>query len=90
VINVVSQVGNKEITYYAGDDVLSVVKYEVYDRWGNMVYFSENLPVGAMSTGFNGLFKHNLLSTGEYTYLAEVSYIDGEIVRYSGSILILH
>jgi hypothetical protein len=48
-----------------------------------------NLPLGQENAGWDGVFKGKVLGTGVYTYMAEVRFIDGEVILYEGDISIV-
>ena len=80
---------NHRLRYFAGPDVAGIQKYAVYDRWGSKVFDAENLPAGVIDLPWDLTFRGKAVMAGVYTWMAEVSYIDGEVVRYTGGLTIL-
>ena len=53
----------------------------IFDKWGNMVFHSED-----KNNGWNGTYKSQALSKGAYLYDVKVVYLDGEILQKKGVI----
>ena len=53
--------------------------------------FEENnlSPNGGGTIGWDGTFNGQSLDSGVYTYYAQISFIDGKIIPYSGSITLV-
>ena len=81
---------NDKIRYLAGNDVSKLEYIKIYDRWGNLVYISENIPAsGVTDLDWNADFHGLPLQNGVFTLIASVSYIDNEVILYKGSLTIL-
>jgi gliding motility-associated-like protein len=65
----------------------SGVKYfqaTVFDRWGEKVFESSDL-----QHGWDGTFKGAPVQPGIYTYIVNVTYLDGEVIKNQGSLTVL-
>ena len=80
---------NDRVRIYSGNDVKFIDYLNIYDRWGNLVFKSENLPKGQYDLEWDGTFNHKSLSIGTYTWICRVEYIDGIIGIHSGSIQVV-
>ncbi len=80
---------NDKIRFNAKKDVDAVLYYEVYDRWGSKVYQIKNVKNGLVDLDWEGTFNGVKLAEGSYLWLASVAYIDGKVINYSGSLLIV-
>lgn len=70
--------------------VSAVTKFQVYDRWGNLLYNSENMLLNQPASGWDG--KRNggeRAADGVYTYVAEVMFLDGTAVLLRGDVTLL-
>ena len=70
------------ITYYNG--VLDEYRFEVFDRWGNMIFATEEL-----NTGWDGNFQGTPLETGVYVLNITYNEIKGEqkfVRNFNGSV----
>ena len=54
-----------------------ILTWEVYDRWGELVYRAEDFEVNDTRVGFDGTFRGQRLMPGVLVWQAEVEYIDG-------------
>lgn len=92
ISNVITDNGdniNDKMRYFAGNDVAGLVTFQVYDRWGNLIYRLDNSESGLVDILWDGTYKGSKVASGIYTWLAQVEYIDGEVIDYSGSITVL-
>lgn len=80
---------NATLRYFAGPDVASLVTYRVYDRWGNKVFETANLPAGVNDIVWDQTFNGQPVMGGVYAWTAEVAYIDGEVIKYTGALHIM-
>ena len=61
---------NDVFTVFFGSDLdITGVQCSVFDRWGNMVFRSEDFPFG-----WDGNFNGNAMSPGVYVYLIKVGF----------------
>jgi gliding motility-associated-like protein len=61
---------NDVFTIYTNPDlILSNTKGTIYDRWGNLVYSSTEIPFS-----WDGLFNGDIMMSGVYAYIVTVSY----------------
>ncbi|MBK8626221.1 MAG: gliding motility-associated C-terminal domain-containing protein [Saprospiraceae bacterium] len=80
---------NDKITYLAGKDVLKLEYFIIYDRWGNLVFKTENIPAsGVAEIDWNADFKGHFLQDGVFTWIANVLYLDRKTINYKGSLTI--
>ena len=84
-----NQGANHQLRYFAGHDVASVIKYTIYDRWGSKVYEATDLPIGVIELPWDLTINGKPVMGGVYTWTAEVAYIDGEVVSYTGGLTIV-
>ncbi|HMR87425.1 MAG TPA: gliding motility-associated C-terminal domain-containing protein [Saprospiraceae bacterium] len=92
ISNVITDNGdniNDKMRYFADTDVASLVTFQVYDRWGNLIYRLDSSESGLVDILWDGTYKGSKVASGIYTWLAQVEYIDSEVIGYSGSITVL-
>jgi len=53
-----------------------VIKYTIYDRWGNVMYQAKNFSSNDRSIGWNGNFNGKNADSGVYMYIVEIEGID--------------
>jgi len=59
-----------------GNSVRSIVSFQIFNRWGNLVYNKENLLLGDIQGFWDGKVNDKYVPQGVYTYLIEVEYLD--------------
>lgn len=67
-----------------GSAVVSVVKFEVYDRWGKKVYDNET-----PNTGWDGRYNSNNAPAEVYGYYIELELINETVQSYKGDVTLL-
>lgn len=81
---------NDVFQLFTGRGVEEIVIFQVYDRWGNKMFEAVDVaPNPGGTLGWDGKFNGQGLDPGVYTYRAEISFIDGKTVPYSGSITLI-
>ena len=62
-----------------------VKKFElrIYDRWGHEVFFTDDL-----YTGWNGKFNGEEVPQGTYVYKCYIKYLNGDVGKYLGHIIL--
>jgi len=74
-------------TKESGDN--RIFSFEVYDRWGNQMFTSQNARFNEEATGWDGTFKGKFVNPGVYVYYFLVLRADGSTHILSGDISIL-
>lgn len=70
-------------------NVQSVQNFQVFNRWGAVVYEGKNFIPDPFTGGWDGTFKGKPAEVGVYVYLADVLFLDGEVVQYSGDVMLV-
>ncbi len=74
---------------FGGSAVARVEELTVFDRWGGKVYQGRGLEINRYDVGWDGTLDGNKLETGVYTWIAQVLFIDGVLVPFTGDITLL-
>ena len=74
-----------------GSGAVSVSYLSIYDRWGNRVFSIENeyVPEIGQQDGWDGKYNGQLVNPGVYVYTAQVNFLDGRVLQYSGDITVI-
>ncbi|MFZ2900902.1 MAG: gliding motility-associated C-terminal domain-containing protein [Saprospiraceae bacterium] len=73
-----------------GPEGIGVVRlFQIFDRWGNLVYEAQNIPVAPNPTGWDGATGGKPLPAGVYAYWAEIVFLNGEKKLIKGPIQLL-
>ncbi len=79
---------NDYFTIYGGIDVEEVVNFQIFNRWGGLVFSNKNFQPNDNLIGWDGFFKGKNVNTGVYIYTADILFKDGIVERYSGDITV--
>ena len=70
-----------------GNNIL-VNQFNIYDRWGNMVFINKNFVLGDANSGWDGRFNDQKVNIGVYVYY--INYVlNGEEFTKAGSITLV-
>ncbi|MCR9286301.1 MAG: gliding motility-associated C-terminal domain-containing protein [Bacteroidetes bacterium] len=70
-------------------NVQMVEEFKIFNRWGSLIFESENFFPNDMQNGWNGTFNGERMPVGVYVYTATVRFADEKVLRYSGDVLLL-
>ena len=76
---------NDVFTLYPGKGVSRIVRFQVFDRWGNQLFESGSNDAGALA-GWDGTFKGELMNPAVFVWMAEVEFVDGSSRVYEGEL----
>ncbi|PTM14099.1 MAG: hypothetical protein DA408_04200 [Bacteroidetes bacterium] len=61
-----------------------VLNFQVFDRWGELVYTASDFPVNQAAVGWDGSFRNQPMNGGVFVWLLVVRHLDGTEERYQG------
>jgi len=70
-------------------NVQQIRRLAVFDRWGALIFEREDLVPNDPDTGWDGTVAGQQLGRGIYVYVAEVEFLDGEVLDFAGDVLLL-
>ena len=77
------------VVYGKSNQILNVLSFRVFDRWGELLYQDNNFKVNDESRGWNGLFRGKACDPGVYVWHVEVEYRDGYRESLSGNVTLI-
>lgn len=80
---------NEYFTLYPDKSATLIVSLRIFDRWGELLFEKKDIPGGEEALGWDGTFKGQPMNAGVYIYMAEVEYLDGEIITKTGDVLLV-
>ena len=80
---------NDRMTIFGGGDIEIIKNFQVFDRWGTLVYFINELPPNNENFGWDGKFQGQLMPTGVYVFTAEITYKDRTTEIARGSVALI-
>ncbi|MFK7809059.1 MAG: gliding motility-associated C-terminal domain-containing protein [Saprospiraceae bacterium] len=72
-----------------GKSVDQVNYFRIFSRWGEQVYEANNMQISDQRIGWDGQLEGKDMGSGTYTWIAEVTYLDGYILSFRGEINLL-
>lgn len=82
--------GNNDVfNLFGGPAVVGVEELRVYDRWGNLVYEGFGLPVNNPTVGWDGTFGGKVMNPAVFSWIAQVRFLDGVVLPFSGDITLI-
>ncbi len=74
-----------------GDPLLvqEVVKLQVYDRWGSLIYEGTNLSSNANDAGWDGMVKGKSATPDVYVWIANIRFTNGKTIQKQGDITLI-
>ncbi len=77
--------GRNDFFHEVGGLGIVSLKYEVYNRWGELVFSSDNLN----DPGWDGTYKGQLCEVGVYVWKATATFINGASVTQTGNVTLV-
>ncbi len=80
---------NDLFNFETGLDIVKVISFEIYDRWGNGVYTLNNFLPSAGQFGWDGTLDGKNVNPGVFVYKIKVLSISGEEFTKTGDFTLL-
>lgn len=82
---------NDQFIIFAREGLIEEIEtLTIFDRWGNLVFQTNQALVNVERSGWDGTFKTEVISTGSYAYAISVRFIDQSIQQFSGLITVVN
>jgi hypothetical protein len=83
-----SEPGNATFTLFTREPV-RVLKLQVYDRWGNVLFARTEFMTNHLPDGWDGSFRGQPVQPGVYVWWAEVEVLPGKTALLKGDVTVL-
>jgi hypothetical protein len=80
---------NQRFTLYTDRGVSRIENFQIYDRFGALVFTKENLLPNQSLEGWDGMIGKKKAATGVYVWFAELIYTDGRKKLEKGDVLLV-
>lgn len=82
--------GFNDIFYINANDLMikQVNKFQIFTRWGELVFTDEDFQPNTPDHGWDGFFKGEKLNPNVFVYYAEIEFIDGIVEIYKGDVIL--
>ncbi|HMX40615.1 MAG TPA: gliding motility-associated C-terminal domain-containing protein, partial [Saprospiraceae bacterium] len=74
---------------YGGDDVVRVEQFQIFDRWGSLVFSRSDFHHSDKANGWDGRVNGEEAAPGVYTWRAQVLFLDGRQEVFFGDVTVL-
>jgi gliding motility-associated-like protein len=78
---------NSNFTIYSSVDA-TINKLQIFDRWGNMMFFGKNFETNNPTLGWDGKFNNTFVEQGVFVYYAEL-LVGNEVIIKKGDLTVL-
>jgi gliding motility-associated-like protein len=80
---------NDYFTVFGNQAAQIIKELRIFNRWGDMLYSANNLPLNIENQGWDGTFKDSKLDPSVFAFYAIIRFIDGEEIVYKGDVTLL-
>jgi len=80
---------NDVFTIYSNKGVAEVQLFQVFDRWGNLVFQDGGFQPNDLTRGWNGIFNGQAMNPAVYVFYATILFKDGEVEVYQGDVTLM-
>ena len=81
--------GTNDVFFLTGTDFVTVNEFNIYDRWGNLVYSTTSKRLGEANEGWRGNYNNSPVNPGVYVWYAEVEWLDGFVKNLAGDVTVV-
>ena len=81
--------GNNDYFFPRGEGVDFMTSFQVYNRWGEMVFERSNIALNDERAGWDGTFKGKALPPDVYVYTMQSRCEGGQVVRWKGDVTLM-
>ncbi|MBS1644835.1 MAG: PKD domain-containing protein, partial [Bacteroidetes bacterium] len=81
--------GNNDVFFPRGEGIQLIRSFRIYNRWGELMFARENVPVNDASAGWDGLHNGKILSPDVFVYILEANCSSGAPIVFKGDITLL-
>lgn len=74
---------------FGAPEVEEILRLDIFNRWGGLMYSQNNFPPNDPSYGWDGHLRGQPLPAAVYVYYMEVKFTDGTIIPYSGDVVLV-
>ena len=74
---------------FGGSDVRVIYNFQVYGRYGQLLYAVSDLLPNAAGSGWDGRFRGEAMPPGVYVWRAELEFVDGRREVYAGDVTLV-
>jgi len=73
-------------TIFSDEKIQNINRFQVFSRWGELVFENKNFQPNIIEDGWNGLFQGKPLDPAVFIWHAEIEFIDGTVEVLGGDV----
>ncbi len=81
--------GNNDKFYPLGRGIVSVKRFRIYNRWGEVMYDVQNIPPNEESYGWDGYYKNKELNPDVFVYVIDAICGAGQTLQVKGDVSLM-
>ena len=81
--------GANDVFSILGPGIVLIHTFAIYDRWGELIFYTENTAPDQPAAQWDGTFKGSNLNQGVYAYTALVELVTGRKIQLKGNITLI-
>jgi len=80
---------NDGFTVFGGPALEKIEKLQIFSRWGSLVFETTNIDPNDVKLGWDGRFNGEPVNPGVFVYLAQLRFVDTEVVQVEGDVTVI-
>ncbi|RME98351.1 MAG: gliding motility-associated C-terminal domain-containing protein, partial [Bacteroidetes bacterium] len=80
---------NDGFTIFGGRALEKIEKLQVFSRWGSLVFEATDIDPNDELLGWDGTFNGRPVDQGVFVYLAQLRFVDQEVVQVEGDVTLI-
>lgn len=80
---------NDFFTIYSDASVLHIRYLKIFSRWGEQLFIAENIRTNDEPAGWSGIYRGKPMNPGVFVWVAELEFIDGQVLILKGDVTLL-
>ena len=81
--------GFNDIFYLQSKNDIPIATFKIFDRWGALIYETEDCFTNNPSCGWDGSFLDKNLNSGVFIYFIQIGFLDGVTLELTGDITLV-
>ena len=80
---------NDEFSIFAGQGAEKIKRFEIYSRWGELVFEVTDMLPNDINARWDGQFRDREMGAGVFAWVAEIEFVDGEVKLLTGEVVLV-
>lgn len=80
---------NDGFTIFGGPGLEEIEQLQIFSRWGELVFETANILPNQASLGWDGKFNGEDVNPGIFVYVAQLRFVDQEVMQVEGDVMVL-